>query len=175
MRLRSAATAGHMLPVGPVCSHRHCVKLVAWIPLFYCGSYILPLRCPGVNDNRDEIDKVGQSNYHGDPAAALLEVLDPEQNVAFNVRHFNVSYLYMTPDTTQMIDRITTSTCRSIYRKFFLSVRLIPSIRLHPHFSIDAKQSNSLAIRTMRSYTSRGAFSSRSNSRKMGCLKRMFK
>lgn len=40
----------------------------------------------------DEIDKVGTGGYNGDPQSALLEVLDPEQNVAFHDNFLDLDF-----------------------------------------------------------------------------------
>ena len=40
----------------------------------------------------DEVDKVSENNYNGDPHSALLEVLDPEQNSTFHDNYLDMDY-----------------------------------------------------------------------------------
>lgn len=58
------------------------------------GKFIQAIKEVGMSNPvimLDEIDKIGAS-YQGDPASALLEVLDPEQNVDFLDHYIDVRY-----------------------------------------------------------------------------------
>ena len=85
-----------MLDCLPHAGTTFCIQIwVAWNFNLNREDWIVKAFCQAKTNNPlvllDEIDKIGK-DYKGDPSAALLEVLDPEQNKHFSDHYMMRSY-----------------------------------------------------------------------------------
>ncbi|KAI1103112.1 Lon protease-like protein 2, peroxisomal [Jackrogersella minutella] len=116
----------------------------------------------------DEIDKLGMSNHNGDPSAAMLEVLDPEQNNSFHDHYLNTpidlsKVLFIATANTldtipgPLLDRMETlefSGYTTMEKKHIALQHLVPKqIRVNGLANDQVRFSEEVILKIIESYT----------------------